>query len=116
MDTHGELALLAAIDAGGPVATNAAQAAELIAEENRQAVAFARGWKPTFRSASDSGIVVRENSMGGLSVTFAGRPTIEYPARHFDNLENLLSLVALAAQSGKCEGIAAARRTIGGAA
>lgn len=29
MDTHGELALLAAIDAGGPVATNAAQAAEL---------------------------------------------------------------------------------------
>lgn len=29
MDTHGELALLAAIDAGRPVATNAAQAAEL---------------------------------------------------------------------------------------
>lgn len=111
-------ALSKAIELGHPVATNADQAAELIAEENRQAVAFARGWKPTsgFRSASDSGIVVRENSMGGLSVTFAGRPTIEYPARHFDNLENLLSLVALAAQSGKCDGIAAARRTIGGAA
>lgn len=110
MQNHGELALLAAIESGAPVATNAAQAAEL------ERLNGAKHAGKVFRSSSDSGIVVRENEMGGLSVTFAGRATIEYPAKHFDNHEHLLSLVALAVQHGRCEGLSSACRTIGGAA
>ena len=41
-NTHGELALLAAIEAGMPVATNPAQAAELVARENKSAAVTGR--------------------------------------------------------------------------
>ena len=41
---------------GQPVATNPAQASELVANENREAAAAARAWKPKTRAVTDDDI------------------------------------------------------------
>lgn len=67
---HGELALREAIEAGQPVPTNAAQAAELVAHENKAAAAFARSRRKP-RNVCTNGVVVEDCDAEDMMFRFA---------------------------------------------